>query len=998
MISEAKNNSRQKFLHCLLAVLATFVAFLCRQVLVQQLHLTLLPFIFFYPVVMFVALLAGLWPGLLATLVSALLADYWIIPPTWSFGIANTSDVIALSFFAGTGVLMSLVAERYRRVQEKAVAYEQELVVQESATKVKQTEAEFEALANAIPQLAWMANPDGWIFWYNERWYSYTGTTPQQMDGWGWKSVHDPEMLTEVLNKWTHSISTGEPFEMVLPLKGADGVFRPFLTGVMPVKNAEGKVVRWFGTNTDISEQKKSEEAVKRTRDLLEMFVENAPAGLAMFDRKMRHLRASRKWFEGTGLAYQDIQGRTHYDVYPNLPERWKEAHRRGLAGESPSGEEPWIAADGSERTTRWAIHPWGDSGTESGGIIIFTEDMTERKRAEEELKRHAQLLRLSFDAIIVWRVDDGIESWNFGAEHLYGYTESEAFGKTTHELLKTRHPRPWPEIQAELKAKGSWEGELRHRARDGREIIVSARHQLLRDADGVERVLETNRDITEGKKIQDELRTSQERLAAIIGSAMDAVITLDANQRIVVFNPAAEGTFGCPLSEALGQSIDRFIPAEFREAHHGYIQNFGRTGATARSMYSPATLYGLRSNGERFPLEATISKGQTGGEELYTVILRDITQRKQAEEALRASEERWATTLHSIGDAVISTDAKGSVDYMNEVAEKLTGWSLEDAKGKDLSEVFDIVQEISRVKPESPAAKVIRLGKTIGLANHTLLVRRDGTEIPIEDSAAPIRDKQGDIVGVVLVFHDASEQRKIEKVLRSNERLATTGRLAATLAHEIHNPLDSVGNLLYLMAHGTKEDGTKELITEATNELARVTQMTQQMLSFQREATKPIPVNIAEILNSVVSLYERKILSAGICVRKQFDVEGRVLALPGELRQVFANLVGNAIEAVGKRKGTIVIHAYRGRNWQTGQTGIRVVVADDGPGIPAGARDKIFEPFFTTKGEKGTGLGLWITSDILHKYQGTIHVRTSTQEGSSGTHFSVFFPFEVKD
>jgi signal transduction histidine kinase len=179
--------------------------------------------------------------------------------------------------------------------------------------------------------------------------------------------------------------------------------------------------------------------------------------------------------------------------------------------------------------------------------------------------------------------------------------------------------------------------------------------------------------------------------------------------------------------------------------------------------------------------------------------------------------------------------------------------------------------------------------------------------------------------------------------------------------------------------------------------ELERVTQMTQQMLSFQREASKPIPVNIGEILDNVAAMYERKIEFAGINLKKQLNSDKSVLALPGELRQMFANLLGNAIEAVGKRNGTIVLRVSQGRNWQSGQIGLRVVVADDGPGIPASVRERIFEPFFTTKGESGTGLGLWITSDIVRKNKGTIRLRTNTKEGSSGTHFSVFFPFEIE-
>jgi PAS domain S-box-containing protein len=374
-----------------------------------------------------------------------------------------------------------------------------------------------------------------------------------------------------------------------------------------------------------------------------------------------------------------------------------------------------------------------------------------------------------------------------------------------------------------------------------------------------------------------------------------------------------------------------------------------------------------------------------------------DITERKQAEQALRASEQRWATTLQSIGDAVISTDATGNIDFMNDVAQRLTGWSLPEAKGSELSAIFNIVQEVTRIKPENPVEKVIRLGKVIGLANHTALIRRDGTEIPIEDSGAPIRNREGQIEGVVLVFHDVSEQKKVEKALRSSDRLATTGRLAATIAHEIHNPLDAVGNLLFLIGQGGPEETTRQYVSLASQELGRVTQLTQQMLTFQREAAKPIPVKIGEILDSVVSLYDRKIQSAGIKLEQQVDFDGHILALPGELRQVFANLVGNAIEAVGPRHGTITLRAYASRDWRSDRPGLRIVVADDGPGIPASVRTSIFEPFFTTKGESGTGLGLWITSDILQKYDGTIRLRTSTEAPRSGTCFLIFFPFETR-
>jgi signal transduction histidine kinase len=168
---------------------------------------------------------------------------------------------------------------------------------------------------------------------------------------------------------------------------------------------------------------------------------------------------------------------------------------------------------------------------------------------------------------------------------------------------------------------------------------------------------------------------------------------------------------------------------------------------------------------------------------------------------------------------------------------------------------------------------------------------------------------------------------------------------------------------------------------------------MTQHMLAFQREAKKPVTIKISEVLHDVIALYERKIASAAIKVEKQVEFEGEFIGLPGEMRQVFANLMGNAIEAIGKN-GKIRLHAYASRDWRLGLRGLRVTVADNGPGIPSEIRNNIFDPFFTTKGEGGTGLGLWITSGIIENNDGILRLRTVTRAGRSGACFSVFFPF----
>jgi PAS domain S-box-containing protein len=386
-------------------------AFLLRQVLVRFGN-ELPPFIAFYPAVMIAAVLCGFRIGLLATALSALLADLWIFPPIGQLAISSTSQAISLAVFISMGAFMSAAAGRYRRYSRQVAAFERD-----------------QALREANQQL-------------------------------------------------------------------------------------------------HVTEQR------------LRLFIEHAPAALAMFDDKMRYLSVSSRWMTDFGLGERDLRGVSHYDVFPEVPEQWKDAHLRGLGGEVVREEaERFERADGSKQWIRWEIRPWHDVAGKVGGIVIFTEDITGRMRAETALQN------------------------------------------------------------------------------------------------------------------------SQERMGAIISSAMDAVITIGADQRILVFNAAAEKTFGCPAAVAIGQSLDRFIPAGFREAHRRYVEAFASSGTTSRSMQSPGILFGLRANDEEFPLEATISQVTVSGEKLYTVILRDLTQRMQTEQALIRSEKlasfgRMAATIaHEINN-----------------------------------------------------------------------------------------------------------------------------------------------------------------------------------------------------------------------------------------------------------------------------------------------------------------------------------------------------------
>ncbi|HMF65386.1 MAG TPA: ATP-binding protein [Edaphobacter sp.] len=366
----------------------------------------------------------------------------------------------------------------------------------------------------------------------------------------------------------------------------------------------------------------------------------------------------------------------------------------------------------------------------------------------------------------------------------------------------------------------------------------------------------------------------------------------------------------------------------------------------------------------------------------------------RRAEEIFQ-SEQQLRTTLASIGDGVISCDADGRIQMMNPIARELTGWSQTEAMGRPLEEVFHIVHETTRVVMENPVAKVKRLNSIVDLANHTVLLRKDGTELHIADSGAPIRDQTGGTAGIVLVFRDITKERRTQEALLASEKLAVAGRLAATIAHEIHNPLDSVSNLLYLMRTGVSEEESKQFMDMAEQELARVTQISRAMLGLYRESKAPVQVDLKEMLQEILLLMERRFSDLNVTMRPDLPSPITVDAFPAELRQVFTNLIANAAEAAspgGEVQVSISPQAAgvdaEGHKLQAGAT---VIIKDNGVGVSDSVRPQLFQPFFTTKGENGTGLGLWVSRGIINKHGGSIELVSDTSEAAHGTVVSVF-------
>ena len=359
-------------------------------------------------------------------------------------------------------------------------------------------------------------------------------------------------------------------------------------------------------------------------------------------------------------------------------------------------------------------------------------------------------------------------------------------------------------------------------------------------------------------------------------------------------------------------------------------------------------------------------------------------------------AREQWLhTTLHSIGDAVIACDSDGNVVFMNLVAEQLTGWPEDEARNKTLHEIFPIFNEETREIVENPVDKVRRLGTVVGLANHTFLLSRKGKEICIDDSGAPIRDSAGKMIGVVLVFRDITERRMSEGALMRAEKLAAAGRLAASVAHEVNNPLEGLTNLVYIARRSDDLNESRRFLSQAEEELSRIAHITRQSLGFYRETSTPTTFKPALITREVTDFYTPRATRLGVSFIVNANTEREVLGSPGELRQILSNLLANSLDACprGARIRIEANPALDPRNLS--RAGVRITIADTGLGIPAENLANIFEPFFTTKKDTGTGLGLWVSRELVAKHGGSMRVRSRTSDPQCGTVFSIFLPQE---
>jgi PAS domain S-box-containing protein len=646
----------------------------------------------------------------------------------------------------------------------------------------------------------------------------------------------------------------------------------------------------------------------------------------------------------------------------------------------------------------------WSDSPVRDGdgnvvGVMVVCAETTDRVIAERELNRNRERLQLALDAadLGAWSYNPRDETFTADAtmQRIFGAPEPTGDHDFWQLLLHPDDRRPAREAFAEaLAGLRMYRIEYRVLHPEGVRWIRS-KGKVLESEDGTKGMFAIVEDITQSKLAEIEMRERARDLreSQRIGKMGSWRLILGTGEltwseevyRIMEHDP------GLPvLNYASNMEI---IEADSRHRLQAAVDQCIATGQS----YELDVKMHLPSSGKTVWLatrgEAVFSgEGNNVGAEARVIELRgtvrDITDRKLAEEALRGSEERLQFALETARLGTWSYDA--ATDTSTGDAAMLRMFGSSRASG-DFNYWIEFVHPDDR-ETVGTKFRASVAGQAPYESEYRIVRPSDGEERWIRSRGRMILERDQPLRMAVIV-EDITDRKHTEAALLRTEKLAAVGRLASSIAHEINNPLESVTNLLYLAKLGAADPTTLEYLSLAEQELSRASAITTQTLRFHRQSSRPTQVSCDDLVANVLGILRSRLLNARVTVEVRKRATRPVLCFDGEIRQVIYNLLINAVDAMQQQGGRLFLRSREGHHHATGRSGLILTIADTGTGIPSRTLAKIFEPFYSTKGGAGTGLGLWISKEIVGRHHGQLRVRSSQRPGHTGTVFTIFLP-----
>lgn len=750
-------------------------------------------------------------------------------------------------------------------------------------------------------------------------------------------------------------------------------------------------------------------ESIER-ESLLNIFIEHSPVALAMFDRHMRYIHASRRWKSDLHLSHEDLRGRWHYEVFPDVPDRWKEIHRRALSGEIIRSEEDRFERnDGSEQWFRWEVRPWLQASGQVGGLLIFFEEITERKLAEKEAARLASIVESCEDAIFSKALDGRILTWNAGAERLFGFTSIEAIGQSINLIIPPEKLAEERDILKRLSQGEQLSGfETVRQTKVQQRLDFSLTISPIRDNDGqIVGASTIGRDITDQKKARLALHQRESLLRMATDNAAVGLVMLNLQRQYIFVNAAyrqilnlswsAEEILGKRPEELLADIYETHIKQRLDRAYAGERVQFEFTRIVDGDKTSAIDYYSVVYDPVR---------DETGEIEGVIVTIFDITDRKRSEAELRESQDRLTFALESsqigawnleLPDQKVTRSLEH--DRIFGYSELLPAWSyekfLEHVVPEDREQVHATFQQCITTRSdcnfECRIARIDKLVRWIWIAGRVQL-----------DEAGEARRIAGVIQDITRRKEDAESRQKLESQIQHAQKLESLGVLAGGIAHDFNNVLTSIlGYTDLAMLELPVHSPARALIGEAVNGARKAADLTKQMLAYSGKGKFVVQsLNLNDVIEDMIHLLHVSISKKCVLKLHLMPSLPSIEADAVQMRQVIMNLIINASDAIGERSGVIAVTTgvmYCDRTYLSEsyldddlQEGLYVFleVADTGCGMLSEHRTRIFDPFFTTK-STGRGLGLAAVLGIVRGHRGAIKVYS---EPDKGTTFKVAF------